>query len=226
MLSLKRKRTSRVCNKNSVTRGHRNVIKQSRDLRSCIAKVEKSSNTLLATPSSQDVVQVEDVANGRNNNVKRNLFGTLPMEDDELAMNKSTPLPCVNFSFHSPVKGDEETVPDTVSIHDSVSSALHQLPPLGDGDIAMIIDDNQYCDNDSVIEDACNEDDQWLENISSSAWEGQLGETNQEMGGANPARVLRRFVIQSVLTRQRMDPELQSTTSIPRYSSIYSSAYH
>ena len=159
-------------------------------------QVEKISTTLLpTTPSSQDI-EVRSIQN-----VKRNLFGTLPVELDEC----SNPLPCVKFSFHSLVKS-EEAIPDDVSIHESVSSALHQLPPRGDDDIAMT-------DNDDCYEQACTEDDRWLENISTSAWEGKIDD--QELGGANSARILRRYVIQSIVTRQRMDlqnDEVQGTT--------------
>lgn len=184
-----------------------------------MTQVETISNTLLATPSSKDDVKVEDDITDDRNSVKRNLFGTLPLEVDELPMDKSSPLSSINFSFHSPIKGVEETIPDSVSIHESVSSALHQLPSLGDNDTAMIVDDNQCCDNNSIVELDCSEDDRWLENVSSSAWEGQTGGASQEMGGANPARVLRRFIIQSVLFRQQTDPlnDESGATDNPRY---------
>lgn len=184
------------------------------------AKVEVASKSLPATPNSQDVMQVESVTVG-NTNVKRNLFGSSPMEDDELSVNESAPLAGINFSFCSPVKNSEgRIIPDSVSIHDSVSSALDQLPPLGDGDTAMIIDNDHNHDSDPVTEHACNEDDRWLENVSCSAWEGQLDGANQDMGGADAATLLRRFVIQSVVTRQRTDTptgEIQTSTNIPRY---------
>ena len=196
------------------------MIKQVKDLKSSPSKVEVVSKPLPETPNSQDVIQVESITKG-NTNVKRNLFGSLPMEDDELTVNESAPLPDISFSFCSPVKNSEEmTIQDTVSIHDSVSSALHQLPPLGDGDTAMIIDNDQNHDSDSVTDHACSEDDRWLENVSCSAWEGQLEGANQDLGVANAATLLRRFVIQSVVTRQRIDPssdELQTTTNTSRY---------
>ena len=215
---MRRKKTSKACNK-SKSQNRCSAIKQAKDLKSssCTAKVKTVSNPLPVTPDSQDVIQVEDVTKGKN--VKRNLFGTLPMEDEELTVNENAPLPSVNFSFCSPVKNSEGTIPDAISIHDSVSSSLDQLPSLGDGDMAMIIDNDHNHDNNSITEHAYSEDDQWLENVSNSAWEGQLDRPDQELGGAN-ARVLRRFVIQSVVIRQRIDPqsdESQSITDIPRY---------
>ena len=186
------------------------MVKNLKDLKSGPVQVEDIGTTLLQvnTPSSQDRVQDREV----KSNVKRNLFGTLPVQLNEYTINKSNPLPGINFSFHSPVKS-EERIPDVVSIHDSVSSALHQLPPPGD-DIAMIGND--------CYEQACTEDDQWLENISASAWEGKIDGADQEMGGANATRTLRRYVIQSVLTRQQVDlqnDEAQATTTdIPRYT--------
>ena len=183
------------------------MTKRCKKLKSDGAKVEKKVDTsLVTTPTPQDTVS--EVANGRGN-VKRNLFGTLPAGSDESGANKSNPLSSINFSFHSPVKGGE-TVAD-VSIQESVSSALDQLPPLGD-DNTTVINQNNDC-----YEEACVEDDQWLENVSMSAWEGETATANQEVGGANAVRVLRRFIVLSVVTRQRMDLEPQATTSIPRY---------
>ena len=216
---MRRKKTSKACNK-SKSQNRCSAIKQAKDLKSSTytAKVKTVSNPLPATPDSQDVIQAEGGTKGKN--VKRNLFGTLPMEDDELTVNENAPLPSVNFSFCSPVKNSEGTIPDAISIHDSVSSSLDQLPPLGNGDMAMIIDDDHNHDNDSVTEHTYSEDDQWLENVSNSAWEGQLDRPDQDWGGAN-ARVLRRFVIQSVVIRQRIDPQSddksQSIIGIPRY---------
>ena len=178
------------------------MVKRLKDLRSGPVLVEKVSTTLLpqdTTLSSQDK-EVRSIQN-----VKRNLFGTLPAELDEYGINKSDQLHGVNFSFHSPVKS-EETIPNAVSIHESVSSALHQLPPRGNDDIAM-------ADSDECYEQACTEDDQWLENISNSAWEGKTDD--QEMGRDNSGRQLRRYIIQTVVTRQRMDlqnDEVHGTT--------------
>jgi len=182
-----------------------------KDLKSDPAKVEKISSAVSAAAYRQDVM-MEDVTNG-SSNVKRNLFGTSPVESDELAASKGNSLSGVNFSFHSPVKAGE-TISD-VSVHDSVSSALHQLPLLGDGDITMFVNDDEC---------AYTEDDQWLENVSGSAWEGPFTEANQEVGGANTARILRRFIVQSVLTRQRMDlknDESQVTTNNSRYLTFF-----
>lgn len=171
----------------------------------------KSGPVLVTTPSSQDKTQDKEVRSIQN--AKRNLFGTLPVGLDEYAINKSNPLPGVNFSFHSPVKS-EETIPNAVSIHESVSSALHQLPLRGDDDIAMT-------DNDDCYEQACAEDDEWLENISTSVWEGKIDD--REMGGANSARVLRQYIIQSAVTRQRtnlQNDEVQGTTDTLRSCEI------
>ena len=199
-------------NKSKTARAQCSVVKGLKDLKSGPTQVDKISATLppqVITSSSEDNVQV-------GSNVKRNLFGTLPVELDEYGVNnKCNPFPDVNFSFCSPVKS-EERIPNVVSIHESVSSALHQLPPLGDDDTPMT--DNSY-------EQSCTEDDRWLENISTSAWEGKIDADDQEKGGANPARVLRRYTIQSASTRKRMDlqdDELQVTTGdIPRYSVFF-----
>ena len=199
------------------------MVKRLKDLKSGPAKtsstsrqatVEITGSGLLqaTTPTSQGTIQVKEVARG---NVKRNLFGTSPAELDDTDVNKSNPLPGVNFSFCSPVKG-EKAIPD-VSIHNSVSSALHQLPPMSDNDTAMV-----DC-NDDNFGQACTENDQWLEDISISAWEGKMTEVDQEVGGATSARVLRRFIIQSVATRQRKDlqyDESQASSNIPRYSFV------
>ena len=184
------------------------VAKRYKDLKNDSAKVEKKIDTtpLVTAPSSQDAVN--EGVNGRGS-VKRNLFGTLPTGLDECAANESNQSSNINFSFHSPVKGGETVA--GVSIHESVSSALHQLPPLGD-DNTTAINRNNDC-----YEQACAEDDQWLENVSMSAWEGETDTAKEEMSGANTARVLRRFIIQSVGIRQRMDLEPQATTTIPRY---------
>lgn len=181
------------------------MAKVSKDLKSdpgtSTGNVEKVINELVATANSGDSsVQVKDVTSSRNK-AKRNLFGTLPMELDESATSRSHSLiPELHFSFHSPIK-DGVAIPDTESLHDSVSSVLHQLPPMGDGDAVTV--DNQYT---SGYELACTDDDQWLENVSISAWEGQLGEASPEVGGADGvSRVLRRFMVQSVSRREQMD---------------------
>lgn len=202
-----------MCSKDEATRGRcKEIVKRSKGLGGP-TKVDEISGTLLATPNSQDAIEVDEVA---RNSVKRNLFGTLPVEPDEPTISKSNPLQSVNFCFYSPIK-DEETIPDDVSIHDSVSSALHQLPPLGNGDTGTMVDDNQLnIDYDCYEHD----DDLWLENVSCSLWEEQLDKTNQEVGGANStARTLRRFIVQSIVTRQRMDKqndESQTANNIPR----------
>ena len=138
------------------------------------------------------------------NSVKRNLFGTgAPTTLREPGIDDIS-LPLINFSFHSPVKKEEVAVAEDISIHDSVSSAVNQLPPLGGSDKAMMEDDNDTHDSVGYGQN-CVEDDQWLEGISSSQWgEGHVAEMPCKTVGV---ATLRRYIVQSITPRQRLDQQ-------------------
>ena len=160
-----------------------------------------------ASSSSSSSLQTKAGLNSEGlNSVKRNLFGTTtptmlvePSVDD-------ISLPLINFSFHSPVKKDEAAVAEDVSIHDSVSLAVTKLPPLGGGDIAAMEDGNDMHDAVGYGHD-CIEDDQWMEGIGSSQWEGHVAEPSSVC-----VATLRRYIVQSITPRQRLDQQDDMTT--------------
>jgi len=157
-----------------------------------------------SSSSSSSSLQTTAAAAVKNlNSVKRNLFGSAaaPTKATDPVIDGIS-LPLINFSFHSPVKREDVMLMEDISIHDSVSSAMNQLPPLGSSDKS--VEDSRTCDAVGYEQD-CAEDDQWLEGISSSQWgEGHAAELPcMEVGMAK----LQRYVVLSVTLRQQLDQQ-------------------
>jgi len=165
-----------------------------------------SSISLKTTATAAVITDTESLSS-----VKRNLFGSTAtptkLTDPRI---EDISLPLINFSFHSPVKRDDVIVTEDVSIHDSVSSAMNQLPPLGGSDKPTVMEEGNDTDNAESYELDCVEDDQWLEGISSSQWgEGHVAEPPCKAVGV---ATLRRYIVHSITPRQKPDQQDGVTT--------------
>ena len=162
---------------------------------------DSSSVSLKTTATAAVTTDTESLSS-----VKRNLFGSAasPAKLTDPGI-EDISLPLINFSFHSPVKRDDVIVTEDISIHDSVSSAMNQLPPLGGSDKSTVMEEGRDTDNTEGYEQDCVEDDQWLEGISNSQWgEGHVAELPCKAVGV---ATLRRYIVHSITPRQQPDEE-------------------